>query len=88
MRKIGVLREKTVTRVYRIRTGGFQGAEQCLDVQVTLVSAGGAKDMDLVGHARCLGVDVRFAAGGNGGNPQRFGGADNPHSDFATVGDE
>ena len=72
----------------RIGTRGLQGAEQCLDVQVTFVGAGRAENVHLVGHARSLGVDVRFAARGDGGNAQCFGGADNPHGDFATVGDQ
>ncbi|MNG06636.1 hypothetical protein D3C84_898910 [compost metagenome] len=74
--------------MHRVGAGGFQGAEQGLDVQVTFVGTGRAKNVHLIGHARGLGIDVRLAARSNGGNAQFFGGADNPHGDLATVGDQ
>ncbi|MNR27163.1 hypothetical protein D3C85_1444230 [compost metagenome] len=86
--EIGVLREKAITGMDRIGPRGFQGCEQCFDVQVTFVGAGGTEQVHLVGHARSLGVEVRFAARGNGGDTQCFGGADNPHGNLATVGDQ
>ena len=86
--EVGVLGQEAITRMHRVGAGGFQRADQSLDVQVAFIGAGRAEDVDFIGHARGLGVDVGFAARGHGGNPQRLGGADNPHGDLATVGDQ
>ena len=86
--EVCVLREKAIAWVHCVGPGGFQGAQQGLDIQVAFVGAGRAEQVHFVGHARGLGVEVRLTARGNGWNAQFLGGADNPHGDFATVGDQ
>ncbi|MNC70994.1 hypothetical protein D3C75_1218630 [compost metagenome] len=72
----------------RVGAGGLQRTKQGLDIEVAFVGAGRAEDVHFVGHARSLGLDVCFAARRHGGNSQRLRGADDPHGDLATVGDQ
>ncbi|MNN40881.1 hypothetical protein D3C81_1549700 [compost metagenome] len=86
--EVGVLREKPIAWVHRVGPSGLQGAQQGLDIQVAFVGTGRAEQVHFIGQARGLGIEVCLTARGNGGNSQLFGGADNPHGDLATVGDQ
>ncbi len=70
-------------------SGTQRRVDDSLDVEVALPGRWGGSDTDGgVGHGDVAGTGVGVAVDGHRTDAHRLAGADDPHSDLATVGDK
>ena len=87
-RHLGALREKPVSRVDGVRTGGPGGVDHGADRQVAVTRVGCTDGDRLVGGARVRGFAIDGRADGDGLDAELATGADDAQGDLAAVGDE
>ena len=66
--KIGVFGQKTVTRMYRVRTGHFGGGDDGVNIQIAHGRRRRADAHGFIGHAHMQTAAVRFRIDGYGLN--------------------
>ena len=84
----GVLGQKAVARVHRIRAGDLAGGEQRGNVQVGILGRRRTDADALVGEPHVHGVVVGGRMHGHGGDAELLASAQNSERDLAAVGDE
>src|SRR6266853_887367 len=87
-RKVGVLREKAVARMYRIDVSNFRGADYLRDVQVTLTRPRRPDADGFIGEAHVQRIPVRFGVNRDGGDSQFLARINHAQGDFTTIGNE
>ena len=88
LRKVCVLGQEAIPRMDAVRPGSRRGIDDLGDVQVRLRGCFASKSECLVGHLRVHGVSI--GVGVDGDRRQAFiaTGANDPHGDFASIGDQ
>src|SRR5229473_7992865 len=80
--KIGILRQKAVTRMNRVHIGDLCRADYLWNVQIAFAAAGRADADSFVGKPHVEGVTVRFGINSYGRDAQLFAGANDPQGDL------
>ena len=86
--KVAVLGEETVARVDGVGIRFFGNLEHLAGVEVALPGGGRPQMPGFVGFAHMHGAGVGVRVEGDGVNAEAPGGLDDPHGDFATIGDQ
>ena len=87
LRQFRVFGQKTVAGVEGVATGGLGQVDQTVGIQI----AGDrvrAQAIGLIGLFNMQGIAVGFSEYGHGLDAHFRTGTDNPHSDFASIGDQ
>ena len=86
--KLGVLRQKAVTRVDRIRPGVRGGLQDLVHIQVGLRRSSAAEGKRLIGQGNKRGIRIGLRVDGYRRNTCIFCSTNNTHGDFAAVSNQ
>ena len=86
--ELGTLGQEAVARVNRVRLGGFGGGDDSIDPQVGIKWSRWPDADSMVGLIQPWAVTIGFRVHADGLEPELAGCADDPQSNFASVGDE
>jgi hypothetical protein len=86
--EIGVLGEKAVAGMDRLRAGLARRVEDAVGAQIALGGGGGADAHRLVGHGDMLRRRVGVGIDRHGPHPEPSRGGDDAAGDFAAIGDQ
>ena len=86
--KAGILREKTVAGVDRLRLAAARHVEDFVHVQVGLAGRGGTDRVGVVGLANVQRFAVHVGENGDGLNAHFAAGANDAHCNFTAIGDQ
>ena len=88
LRENGIFAQEAITRVNGIGPRSFGRIQDALNHQITLAAGGWPHTDGLVRHSDKGCIDVGFAVHRDSRDAHLFGGAQHPHGNFSSVGDQ